>query len=679
VENAKHSLPYRRDIDGLRAFAVLSVLFFHAESFGVPGGFIGVDIFFVISGFLITKIISDGLDAGTFSIATFYERRIRRIVPAFVAMVLVTTAASAAFLPPALLARFGQSAGAAAVFASNIFFSFHAGYFRDADEFVPLLHTWSLGIEEQFYILWPLAGVLLYRAGFRKPGTAILIMVGIAASLAVSEYGARSWRAPQMFYMLQSRAWELMLGAFLAMGVLPAANRWQREAVGIAGLALMAIPVMLFSSDTPFPGLHALVPCLGAAFILYSGQHAPTMVSRLLAWGPFVFIGLISYSLYLWHWPLFVFAKNYLERDLTRAEAVLAIVLSVGVATISWRFVERPFRYPAGSARQLAFAGGLGSLLFVAAIGMSLKLSNGLPQRLDSETERFYTASRSHNPLRRYCHVNDAVPAAASRCIEPQPSGGAPGYKVLMWGDSHADALFPAAVAIAQQFAVSARQTSKSGCPPLLNVSRVGTASVHCREFNDAVMRMIAADRPKLVILAARWSQYVRADPSGKQTLLIDEHDQTADVETSRKIMARSLALTLKTLEGLGVAALVVGQAPEFPWNPNVCFVQRRMYHRDATECLREPQDVTQKRLEVSTKILLAATSRVARAALISSEEIFCKEGNCVAERNGQPLYQDNHHLGREGAVIVGALASQNLLVKEVFSEARHSFSSGTN
>ena len=268
---SERKLAYRPDLDGLRALAVLSVVFFHFDFGTFGGGFVGVDIFFVISGYLITSIIVGELESGSFSFARFYERRIRRIVPALIVMLAATSIAAIALFPPKELAQFGLSAAAAAVFCSNIFFAFQTNYFAGPDTMMPLLHTWSLGVEEQFYIVWPLLLFTCYRIGSRLAVSALVVGLAVA-SLAYSEWGTTSKYAAQLFYLLQSRAWELMFGAILALGLVPRIdNRWLRDGLALFGVGLIAFAVTQFSSVTPFPGLWATIPCLGAVLIIFTG------------------------------------------------------------------------------------------------------------------------------------------------------------------------------------------------------------------------------------------------------------------------------------------------------------------------------------------------------------------------------------------------------------------------
>jgi peptidoglycan/LPS O-acetylase OafA/YrhL len=298
-------LQYRADIDGLRAIAVGSVVLFHAGVPGFAGGFVGVDIFFVISGFLITKIIRDSLQEDRFSLADFYDRRIRRIFPALFAVYLVTYVLGLILLMPGDLKALAKSLLSSAAFGANFHFYGNVGYFDAPAITKPLLHTWSLSVEEQFYVLWPLAMIALARFVKLRYWLPILLC-SLVLSLAYAEWEVWRDNASAAFYMPHARAWELITGALLAIA-LPrlAFGRRLCEAMVALGLVLIAASIALLSEDRDFPGLNAVFPCLGAALIIAAGARGPTAVSRLLSNKPMVFLGLISYSLYLWHWPLF--------------------------------------------------------------------------------------------------------------------------------------------------------------------------------------------------------------------------------------------------------------------------------------------------------------------------------------------------------------------------------------
>ena len=337
---AAAGVDYRPDIDGLRAIAVLSVVACHA-GLGLPGGFVGVDVFFVISGYLITRLILKELEQGTFSLAAFWERRVRRILPALFSVTIATVAAGWFLLTPDAYASLGKSVVALGLLSSNMFFWQETGYFQAQAEEKPLLHTWSLGVEEQFYLLVPVFFFLFARRQNMSRAFFLLVPVGIV-SFGWSIYGARY--AASGFYLLPNRAWELLVGTFLAC--LP--TTWQiapprgRDLAAAIGLSLIAIPCIFYDKETRFPGLSAVPPVLGAAFIIWAGDRAGEFpkTSRWLAWRPVVFVGLISYSLYLWHWPLLVFAQYRSAAPLSMTERLAAVAASFAIAVVSWRYVE---------------------------------------------------------------------------------------------------------------------------------------------------------------------------------------------------------------------------------------------------------------------------------------------------------------------------------------------------
>lgn len=332
---------YRADIDGLRAIAVLAVIFFHTNVPGFSGGFVGVDIFFVISGFLITSIILKEINEENFSITRFYERRIRRIFPALFPVIAFSLVAGAYLFEADAFDEFGQSIIATTLFSSNILFGSDSGYFAAPSLQKPLLHTWSLAVEEQFYIFFPLALVLIH--GFLKSRYLLWILIAITLSLGASIYGVYHY-AGATFYLVPTRAWELLAGSILALGVLPdPSSAWLRNLLSITGLGLIIYSVGFYTEATLFPGYNAIAPVLGAWLVIYSnGEKA--IVNKLLSMRPLVFIGLISYSLYLWHWPFAAFARYLMFRPFNAYDSAGIILVSLAVSILSWKYIEQPFR-----------------------------------------------------------------------------------------------------------------------------------------------------------------------------------------------------------------------------------------------------------------------------------------------------------------------------------------------
>ena len=372
---------YRPEIDGLRAVAVLPVIAFHAGFFGFSGGFVGVDVFFVISGYLITGILAGDLEAGRYSITRFYERRARRILPALFVVLAVSIVAAQVLLMPPPFVDFSTSVFAVVLFLSNMLFIADVDYFGPGAEETPLLHTWSLAVEEQFYILFPLLLWLLWRIGGRRLVLGGVIALGLA-SLAFSEWAWRVYPA-QTFYFLPSRAWELLAGSVCALmpRALPARPSLAWQAMGLASLAAIVVAVVAFDRETPFPSLWAVVPVGGAVGVILFASPG-TIAARLLSWRPVVAIGLISYSAYLWHNPLFVFARVGWPGEPSLLLLAGLSLASLGLAWLSWRFVELPFRHQRGQTPLLARrwqvfgASALGIVLF-AGFGLWGYMTDG--------------------------------------------------------------------------------------------------------------------------------------------------------------------------------------------------------------------------------------------------------------------------------------------------------------
>ena len=419
------ALAYRREIDGLRTVAVLPVILFHAGFSIFSGGYVGVDVFFVISGFLITTIIVKERSDDRFSILRFYERRARRILPALFVVIAVCLPLAIITMLPSQLRDFGRSIVAVSLFVSNVLFWREGGYFSAASEEKPLLHTWSLAVEEQYYLFVPLVIMALWRLGRLRLGIALALAA--AVSLGLAEWGWRN-QPTANFFLLPTRAWELLSGSLLALwlGRRAQPSGLAAQAGGLVGLAMIAGPIFLFSGGTPFPSLWTVLPVAGTVLIILCASPS-TWVGRLLGWKPLVGIGLVSYSAYLWHQPLFAFARiRSLDEPpqwLMAGLAVLALLLAWG----TWRFVERPFRDQALVSRRRIFTAALvGSLALIGA-GAFFDLTGGLPGRIAPEHRAWAAATSSE--LKGY------VEGRYRREVEDRPlPGDRPGLAIV--GDS---------------------------------------------------------------------------------------------------------------------------------------------------------------------------------------------------------------------------------------------------
>ncbi|HXZ09119.1 MAG TPA: acyltransferase family protein, partial [Paraburkholderia sp.] len=453
---------YRADIDGLRAVAVIPVMLFHFHSDKLaPGGFVGVDIFFVISGFLITRLIHQETAAGSFTLQDFYSRRIRRIVPALVAMILFVLGCTFFTGFPGDVKSLSHNILAAMFSVSNIVFYRQSGYFDAAMAHNPLLHTWSLGVEEQFYFCFPLLMVLLRRRSHR---TRVMTLGLIAlASFAWAVFQVRVQPAAA-FYLLPSRAWELMTGALLAIGAFPAVSgRRVAQVAGLAGLVLILGSIRLLSSGTPFPGAAALPPCIGAALIIWSGAGvgARTLVATVLSSAPFRIVGLISYSLYLWHWPIYVMYGDVIRTPFG-SEKVILVGCCLLVSWLSYRFIETPFRrarrtvkgavvaVPAVCAMAVFASASASAVSLPPDVGAVLAFSNYDAGQAMRVGQCFLIPSDHH------ARFNSDV------CLKAQPGK----KNVLLLGDSHAADLMAGFAEVRRD--VNYLQANATGCMPVL-------------------------------------------------------------------------------------------------------------------------------------------------------------------------------------------------------------------
>lgn len=457
---------YRADIDGLRSLAVLPIVIFHLGAPWMPGGYVGVDIFFVISGYLIGGIILSQIHEDRYSIVEFYVRRFRRIMPALIATLAITTAAMLLIAFPRALIDYSKSLISTALFGSNLFFWRTSDYFGPGAETQPLLHTWSLAVEEQYYLIFPI--LMLIVARFRKSAIPTVVAILAVLSLALSAYAVFE-RPVATFFLLPTRLWELLLGVVAIQTRIRALeNRNLREIIAVAGLAMIIAPVLLYTSQTPFPGLAAVPPCLGTALLLVNHAHGPSLGSRILAFPPLVFIGLISYSLYLWHWPVIVLLKQSIPTDkLSIFQQLGALALSLIMAWLSWRVIERPWRNPSITRRTILLATTL-SILITCLIGGLLIGLKGLPGRFPTSIQPIITildnpATNDFRSPRCFPYRGEDFSAFDQKfCLRVAP--GKP--NILLIGDSHAAHLWSG---LSQRFPqLNFLQATAAGCAPVL-------------------------------------------------------------------------------------------------------------------------------------------------------------------------------------------------------------------
>lgn len=493
---AKHA-GYRPDIDGLRSLAIIPVVLNHLGVRGFWGGFVGVDIFFVISGFLITGNIVSDVKRNRYSITDFYRRRIIRIFPALFLLIFVCSVLSCIVMLPSELVRFAKSLGAAAISGSNVLFYSESGYFEPAAKIKPLLHTWSLAIEEQFYIVWPLVLAPLTRHCPRAVPWVAGVIVGV--SLAISAW-MLYFDPSGAYYLLPSRAWELAIGALLATLPRFYTPNWLRQVLATCALAAILYAIRSFSEVTPFPGFAALIPCVGAAILISVGSSG-SWVSAALSCRPMVFIGQISYSLYLWHWPIIVFASIGLFLPQTSFVKAVELLLGLAMAVLSTRYVERPFRQHSSkwSTKQVLFGGAM-AMAFALAFSGALLITKGLPQRFtaDEQAVASFEAMDGDALYRRgTCFAVGAKMAFDFvNCLKPASDRA----NLMLIGDSHAAHYWPG---ISQyRGKINIEQATHTGCKPVL----YEPSSDPCQKFFRHILtHQIKKSPPDVLLFAARW------------------------------------------------------------------------------------------------------------------------------------------------------------------------------
>jgi peptidoglycan/LPS O-acetylase OafA/YrhL len=609
----ERTLAYRPGIDGMRAIAVLGVVLYHA-GFGPPAGFVGVDIFFVISGFLITSLLEAELAAtGRIDLAAFYARRVRRLFPALGIVLTVTVGASVVVLSYGELTSALQSAAASVVFGANVFFQYTTGgYFGPNVNHLPLLHLWSLGVEEQYYLLWPVA-LLLAR---RLPLSArrVIFAVFALASLAFAEWTL--YRGSQAaFYAMPSRWWELSLGALVAWAPVSERRigRWESWAGALVIFVAMAVPTR------HFPGIGALPATLGAALLL----HASTVEGgawRVLSSRPMVFIGRVSYPFYLWHWPLLALAAAAIPGDIpapTRAALVLAAFF---LAAGTWRWVERPIHVmPMALPRRLVGATLVTCVALAVLVVQVADATRSSPLASDpgSMAERDMPAnmSRCHNLSIRPDQLPDET-----ACI----LGGDAPPRVAIWGDSHALAFQPFATAVAVGEGKTAIAYSRDACAPAVGYDNGErpVAVARCRSFNAAVL--LRAETMDTVILASRWPAPGERDFAADLTATVDQLSPHV-----RRI-------------------LIVGATPDLPASVPDCLRRNSLRSCEVT---RE-QFIAQS---AAVRALLSSLpAKHANVSYVEPMDFFCNQRTCPGVRNGMALYWDNNHISSSAAAMFG-------------------------
>jgi len=652
---------YRSDIDGLRSVAIISVVLFHAGLRPFSGGFVGVDIFFVISGYLITGHIYNDVLKSEFSFAKFYVRRARRILPALFFVLSASFLIGFFLLSPGEFRKFSLSAVAAMFGISNVYYWLSSDYFAPASDQLPMLMTWSLGVEEQFYVVFP--WVILFLNRFFKrgilPAVATLVILSFIFSIVALKINPAF-----TFYLLPSRAWELGIGGFLAVmetkGLrLDQGRKGVVNGIALIGAMLIAIPIFVYNDSTPFPGASALWPVLGSALLIATPG---SIVALGLGSRPLVFIGLVSYSWYLWHWPLLSFASVASVWPLQQSAALVIVAISFVLAVLTYYLVEKPFRRPGISNSRTLWRYATALAIFALPFALAVVLA-GVPQRFGPQVATIEKVTGS----REACLISYGAssPVSGAGC---QPAGGAEPAIALI-GDSHAAALAPGLRLVAQERGYQLYVFTKTSCPPLTDATRYmpnhPAHAAECATYNTKVMDLLRGnDAIKKVILAGYWSAPMREAKSGSRYVHPGANGAEQAADENGPTLESALASQVAQLRAMNKDVVLLQDVPFFDFNPIRVALQRAIPFRstfggwlDGDRDLT-PYDAPMKAISNFKDPVRDIVTRVAEKSppgvvLIDPFGALCPQARCrFSAADGAPLFIDNQHLSTVGSAL---------------------------
>jgi len=642
-----HSMKYRKDIDGLRAIAVLSVIFYHLGFSIISGGFIGVDIFFVISGFLITQSIQYDLDRDSFTIRKFYIKRIRRIVPVLFVTTLVTLLVSIFVLPIDALKEFALSLVSVSIFSSNIFFWQHIDYFSVSAELKPLLHTWSLGIEEQFYIFFPLFMIWTAKWRYKKMLWVIIIFTFLSFALSSSPFGASHIQAN--FFLPITRFWELFMGVILAI-LLNTSFKEKKypyldNILAILGLGLIISPLLLLDYNSIFPGINALYPVFGAVVIIYSGRNSDTFLTPILSNRVVRYIGLISFSLYLWHWPIIALAKNIIVGEFSLIEQLSILFLTFFLSALSYRFVEEPFRRRERLKEFLKIKNGLLALTILGLTALILFLFLKIS---------FPNTKLKHKDTN--CFKTEATMESVEECTFGDRDSN---RTFVLYGDSHASALYPLFEKFAKENKRRGVFISLSGCAPLFDVRRddgVGNASNCTGEYAKNIENFLEKNSKDIkdIYLVARWTLYEKGwilnGRLQKATHFLSNSEiKSKTANQSAKVLKKALFETVdRVSRDFNISTTIFKNVPTLHGDIN----KRGLKNITRDEYLSQLK---------YTNAIFKELKRRDGVDIIDPIDIFCPTDSCLMYEGNEPLYIDDNHVNYRGAMKLYPLLEKSL------------------
>ena len=647
---------YRPEIDGLRAFAVLPVILYHAGFKSFSGGYVGVDIFFVISGYLITNIILQEISNNNFRLKNFWERRARRILPALFFIMLISIPFSLLFMMPNDVVQFFESLMSISIFSSNFYFMFKSGYFETTTQLKPLIHTWSLSIEEQYYFIFPIFFVFAWK--YFKSFTLPFLIIIFIFSLGLSHW-ASLYKPHIAFYLMPTRAWELLLGVFCSYYFFyynknfiskNYINKKVKNALSFLGFVLIILSILIYSDTTPFPGFYALLPTIGTLLIIIFCD-TKTFLYKFLCQKFFIGIGLISYSAYLWHQPLFSFLKYKNIPETNSLSLMIVILLTLPLSYLTYQFIEKPFRNKKFLNTNKIFSLAVIFSIFFLVIGYYGHKKEGFPNRLNSFQANLFkdatdTFINCKNKNLKNIHINEI-------CIVGNNKNDID-YAII--GDSHAQMMAPPIIKIGKSKGKRTAVMVKGGCPPIQDVliargnSKIGV----CKDLADVQYEFIKKNNIKIVFLISRWSLYLdKKDFNNEKNayFIITKKNKTQSINYTRMNFIKYLNKSIKKYKDIGVRVVLIEQIPVQKINPvkNIINIDAKnmkdIYEKNSVEKIKSYQYL------LYSNTLIKEIAKLNKIESIDLSNNLCGNYTCSLIKDNRLIYREQSHLNKYGAL----------------------------
>ena len=636
---------YRKEIDGLRAIAILPVVFFHAGFSYASGGYVGVDIFLVISGYLITSLILSDRSNNKFSLTNFYERRARRILPALFLIILLSIPLAFMLMIPSELINFSWSVLATTFFSSNIFFWREAGYFASPSELKPLLHTWSLAVEEQFYVLFPLFLLIILR--FKLKISVLIILLLLFLSLGLAQIASSKYPTAN-FYLLPTRGWELLCGSILAFYFFSNPNKkifinnLFNDFFSLLGLLLIIYSIVFFDEKTPFPSFWTLYPVIGTSLLIVFANKE-SFIGKFLSIKPLVFLGLISYSLYLFHQPIFAYARIYTFDSLNENYYYLLMLLAIIFAYFSWRFFENPFRNKNKTSIKFLTFSIIGMTCFFVLISSLTIKNNGFSERYDLDENIIKTLTIDHN---EDCFAIEYAHSSSKWGCDLGNINSKADYNFVLFGDSHANTYAKKINEFALKNNKKGFFTGINGCPPLIDIKPFDPPGgpFNCEKLNKRILDFVKKNKIENIILVARWSYYTHGDFNQQDIRFLKTENFTKkELKSSQKAFTEGLKKTIEIYEQNGVKVNLIKQYPQQRINPKDLFY-RKFYGSNFPELIQKYSISKEKNDELNSFANnLFSDISYENLNLIDLNSSFCTSKCLIGDQNGSYYYDDDH------------------------------------